>query len=326
MIAFKYFLVVLLTSFILLSPGVSLAAAHEHGMHHTGHTAAKTPAGLFEELTFLLNDIANRFNDFFAGKKVLGKKTEVMLTEKDLYNNIKRSCPTLGYDCLAKYLREITKERGLKMASNVLRELKNHTTEDRYFHQLGHEIGKQAAETYGFNSQLFFECPISEFNAGCQHGFFTYALNKGSTIKETVESICEQAPAKQTQETYANCYHGAGHGIMMANDYDLDKAVNDCNQLANPTAQIRCLDGAFMEGATNLIKAETVDIKKAQDFCLQAPEGLVQKSCFRRIGWQIKLQLVKKELVTQACNQLEKREYRLECDEGASVASEFLGQ
>jgi len=322
----QFLIISLFASSLFTFPPVSWAATHEHMVHGGVSPADKTPHELFEELALFFINITRSLEDFFAGKAVPGShKAPPTLNEKELYTKIKQMCPKTEFQCVAKILREITAERGLKMASNVLKEFESEILTDPFPHLMGHEIGEQAAESFGFSPKLFFECPIDEFNAGCQHGLFMYAIPKGLTTIEAAESLCEYTEAKKSKDIYTNCYYGVAHGIILANHYDMDKSVNDCNQLAAPAAKHSCIRRLYWDGVLHLLKAGPLDIKKAQDFCMQSSDDLVRHGCFRGIGWSVKLRLIKNDLVRKACSELEEGEfYQSECYEGASVALDLL--
>lgn len=122
-------------------------------------------------------------------------------------------------------------------------------------HQLAHEIGRKTAERFGINPEAFNLC-ATDFNYGCQHGYFEFVLGKTSTTKEAAHKICESTSSGRASKFNFYCYHGVGHGVMMARAYDLDVALGVCNTLDVGTHQEGCWQGVFMENANAGMRQE----------------------------------------------------------------------
>lgn len=224
--------------------------------------------------------------------------------------------------CFRSVLRDAVKKVGTKKAIEVLTLLRKskviNATFDDHLH--AHEIGRETAKLLGITPEAFSKCP-TEYNYGCQHGFFEYALSKTKSYKEAAMRICENVQAESTPKLYSYCYHGVGHGLMMALAYNLDKSLEVCNELPNQTAQVGCWQGSFMENSnaavTNeekvlafsktdplspcnkveerykwqcyinhagyLMKVTHIDVQKAVQICLSAPDGGT-KPCIQSIG------------------------------------------
>ena len=111
-------------------------------------------------------------------------------------------------------------------------------------HDMAHSVGRETAKDYGSNFKAFDLCPIT-FNYGCSHGFFEYVLARTDTPKEAATTICESLTAPKDTFLIAGftCYHGVGHGIMMAEAYNVQNSLKACNTLPNARGEGRLLAG-----------------------------------------------------------------------------------
>jgi plastocyanin len=122
-------------------------------------------------------------------------------------------------------------------------------------HELAHKIGRETASHFGINGEAFLSCG-SDFNYGCQHGFFEYALGKTESSLDAATLICENLPKSLPQKDYFYCYHGVGHGVLMAQAYDMQGALDECDKLTSMNAQRACWQGMFMENVNGQMKRE----------------------------------------------------------------------
>jgi hypothetical protein len=112
-------------------------------------------------------------------------------------------------------------------------------------HYLGHMVGEKTATTFGSNREAFLLCPMNLFNDGCTHGFFEYVTAQLGSPEKAASEICESFSGTSEKFT-VYCYHGIGHGIMMAQTYDLDISLKICDALS-ARGQRGCWQGVFME-------------------------------------------------------------------------------
>lgn len=166
-----------------------------------------------------------------------------------VYRDLQTSCAADDFDCWAKFFRQQTVSFGPAISVGLVLKLKADgrvaPTVDE--HQLGHQIGRQTAESFGVNDQAFLLCPMAELNGGCQHGFFEFVLGRTETTTAAADLICKELQDGYAVKFYFYCYHGVGHGVMMSAAYDLDRALGICDQFDNPLAQDGCWQGVFME-------------------------------------------------------------------------------
>jgi hypothetical protein len=160
------------------------------------------------------------------------------------------SCAERDTLCVRDYLLGVTGEYGPRASLAILERLQKEGRVDLSVndHDLAHAVGRETAENFGSNFQSFDLCPTL-FNYGCPHGFFEYVLARTDTPREAAASICETVGGRKKRLLIAgfSCYHGVGHGVMMAQAYDLHRSLATCNTLGSRQAQDGCWQGVFME-------------------------------------------------------------------------------
>ncbi|HAN47083.1 MAG TPA: hypothetical protein DCQ32_11140 [Cyanobacteria bacterium UBA8156] len=166
---------------------------------------------------------------------------------------IRQECGGTDLVCLGHKLEEFTAAGGPVAAFEVLNRAiatKAVVAQDD-FHEMAHHIGRATARTFGVNPEAFAACPDS-FNYGCQHGFFQAALAEEPDLVATSRKICDSGQSTQSRAEFY-CFHGVGHGVMMAKMYDLEASLAVCDRLEGSRAE-GCWQGVFMEninGETN---------------------------------------------------------------------------
>ena len=159
--------------------------------------------------------------------------------------------------CARSYLGDITSEYGPQASLALLGGLRHDgrlapTLDD---HDLAHTVGRRAAERFGVNLEAFTLCP-NTFNYGCPHGYFEKVLGQAGTPEAAAGAICESLAGSPVGTARFSCYHGVGHGVMMAEAYDLDGSLATCNALGDTTAQEGCWQGVFMENVNGALRGE----------------------------------------------------------------------
>jgi hypothetical protein len=166
-----------------------------------------------------------------------------------VYADLDLDCSAEDFTCLTEFFRQEAGVYGPTLAIDLLMRLRDEgrvsPTVDE--HQLGHQIGRQTAETFGVNESAFLLCPMAALNGGCQHGFFEYVLGRTTTTAEAADLICQALDESYSAKFRFYCYHGVGHGVMMAAAYDLDRALSICDTFGTLVAQDGCWQGVFME-------------------------------------------------------------------------------
>jgi hypothetical protein len=110
-------------------------------------------------------------------------------------------------------------------------------------HQAAHVVGKLSYELYGATA---FAGGSEHCHSGYYHGAMETMLYQEGTadLAGTVRRICDTFV---TSFGKYECLHGVGHGIMAYEDYDLPKALDDCEHLGSDDDRDSCYGGVFME-------------------------------------------------------------------------------
>jgi hypothetical protein len=167
-----------------------------------------------------------------------------------VYAESEFTCSSKDTLCVRNYLTGITSTYGPRASLPILERLQRERKVDLSVndHDLAHAVGRESAENFGSNFQAFDLCPTI-FNYGCSHGFFEYVLARTDTPKEAAATVCETVEGQKQRLLISGftCYHGVGHGVMMAQAYDLQRSLNTCNTFAERQAKDGCWQGVFME-------------------------------------------------------------------------------
>jgi plastocyanin len=163
-------------------------------------------------------------------------------------------CGTENEQCAISYLRRLTTKYGPQASLGVLGSLETTGKIDPAFdtHQLAHLVGEATAKRFGANKQAFGLCPQT-FNYGCVHGFFIYVLGRSPTPSKAASTICDSGGQGPLVPTF-NCWHGVGHGVMMARGNDLQASLDVCDTLGSPSAADGCWQGVFMENVNAVMR------------------------------------------------------------------------
>lgn len=173
------------------------------------------------------------------------------LPSRSQRNNCFASLCTPSYDCVHALIIHATAQSGPVIGIRTLDDL---LAESPRFglntdgHELGHIIGRTHAKVHDINGNAFMECPVDYLYA-CPHGYFEQALgtSESSSMKKIAENICEGITTEPEWRNRFYCYHGVGHGIMMAMQNDPFASIRFCDTLPNEHAAQGCWQGVFME-------------------------------------------------------------------------------
>jgi plastocyanin len=164
-------------------------------------------------------------------------------------------CRPADDTCAQRYLVAVTAASGPRAAITLVERLKSDgrlaASVDE--HQLAHHIGRETARRFGVNGASFARC-TSALNYGCAHGFFEYALGRAASPQAAAVTICDTG--RDEGISRFSCYHGVGHGVLMAKAYDLGAALAICDSLSDAIAQDGCWQGAFMENVNAGLRNE----------------------------------------------------------------------
>ncbi len=226
--------------------------------------------------------------------------------DQSVYLDYDKTCANSDVPCISRSLLNITRTYGpqktLRLIKTLQSERKIATQVDD--HQLAHQIGRETAQKFGVNSKAFFLCS-TDFNYGCQHGFFEYVLGKTTSGKEAISIICDPIDASYSGKYKFYCYHGAGHGVLMANAYDLWKSLHTCDKLETQMAQDGCWQGVFMENTNAGMRGQArsgifSDVDPLTP-CNTVPEKYRHECFINHAGWLVKYFNYDLEKASRAC-------------------------
>ncbi|MEK7649462.1 MAG: hypothetical protein AAB367_00660 [Patescibacteria group bacterium] len=203
---------------------------------------------VFSHTPKTVSDRANTLSRDFTQPKSYSSLDELMRA---------KDTDCIDFECFSNYFIDITSEYGPEPAQLMLGRFQETGKITRALddHQLAHRVGRKTAERFGVNPQAFDLCGTA-FNYGCQHGFFEYVLGRTDTTKDAATLICESIDGSKPPKSRFYCYHGVGHGVMMARANDIFASVKECDTLVDVTAQDGCWQGAFMENVNAAMKDE----------------------------------------------------------------------
>ena len=163
-------------------------------------------------------------------------------------------CGKENEHCAISYLQKLTTKYGPQASLGVLDAVETTGGIDPAFdtHQLAHLVGEATAKRFGANKQAFGLCPQT-FNYGCVHGFFIYVLGRSSSPTKAARMICDSGGQGPLVPTF-NCWHGVGHGVMMARGNDLQASLDVCDSLGSASAADGCWQGVFMENVNAVFR------------------------------------------------------------------------
>ena len=191
--------------------------------------------------------------------------------------------------CAISVLRKLTTRYGPQASLGVLGSLETTGRIDPTWdtHQLAHLVGEATARQFGANKQAFGLCP-NTFNYGCVHGFFIYVLGRSPTPSKAATTICDSGGQGPLVPIF-NCWHGVGHGVMMARGNDLQASLDVCDSLGSPSAADGCWQGVFMENVNAVFRdqARPGVFSRAQPLrpCSRMLEAYKQECFINQAAW-----------------------------------------
>lgn len=106
-------------------------------------------------------------------------------------------------------------------------------------HGLAHELGHEALRKLGFSAAFAVQDDVC--GSGYIHGVVE-ARFEGVTADQLPTLVRTTCAADD-----ARCFHGLGHGLMVATGNDRLAALNWCRTVRAGFARIQCFEGVFME-------------------------------------------------------------------------------
>ncbi len=180
------------------------------------------------------------------------------LNEKQLRLDCYKGLCEPSYDCAVALVTASVFEKsaieGMEVINDIA-DIKEYSVGDG--HSLAHIVGRNSAKYHGMSGEMFMECPRT-YNYGCQHGFFEYVLaNDDSEPVQIAKNICEGDGLKTIAKDRFYCYHGVGHGFMMAYAYNFTHSLEICDTLDDFESKEGCYQGVFMENLNGKMFEDT---------------------------------------------------------------------
>jgi plastocyanin len=217
-------------------------------------------------------------------------------------------------------------------------------------HEFAHTIGREAYRQNGFEG---IKICSKDFAYGCYHGVTEQALlTRGKNAIPEIEGKCLKLypPLSEKQINDPGCIHGMGHGLLTWNNLDINKSLEDCDEISKDYRQF-CWDGVFMEHSMSDVisfdendpwkfcrelslkyqqkcasysivsysRLKEFNAKLFADFCSKAPDKEMEYVCNHRIGFRIG-QYSKGDLskILSECRNINKNEVEIVCLIGAA--------
>lgn len=119
--------------------------------------------------------------------------------------------------------------------------LKRHMDENAHLaslcHPLAHAVGRSAYVRYGFSGAVSFRDDVC--GTGYLHGIVESHFIGLPDPEVAAKILCEP--------NAADCFHGVGHGLMLALFNDVPASVAICRTLEQRFQRIQCAEGVYME-------------------------------------------------------------------------------
>jgi hypothetical protein len=111
-------------------------------------------------------------------------------------------------------------------------------------HPLMHYLGYSAFAYYGSFAKAA-DLRDELCNSGYIHGLIEASISRAPDIRQAVLQACPVNTSQQLRQW--QCYHGIGHGAMLASDKKVDPALALCRLLPSDFAISSCANGVYME-------------------------------------------------------------------------------
>lgn len=163
-------------------------------------------------------------------------------------------CASLGSEprrtCYEDYFLALADSGRVRLALGALSRLGDARREVAVDgHSLTHVIGIRAWKPQDDVAEVFGSC-TELFQSGCYHGVIQAYLIAGEVDSLRTTELCDRiAPDGTDNWLRFQCVHGLGHGLEMAWNWDLPRALQGCDWLRGSWDRDSCYGGAFMENS-----------------------------------------------------------------------------
>jgi hypothetical protein len=146
------------------------------------------------------------------------------------------------------------KEKVLDIFSNIIVDY-----ESKYpCHEIGHHLGMWL-NAYIDDPQDALDLAQQQCGGSIFHGVIQNYLQiqkfKNISIKDIdIQEICSKYKDDSSFINRWQCLHGLGHGLVDIYNYDIQSAVNRCEEFEPGLEQISCSKGVFMQNTVQLVE------------------------------------------------------------------------
>ena len=146
--------------------------------------------------------------------------------------------------CVQADLEQMLRTEGQVATFGVLTLVSQSPALAGFDHALAHHMGRLSYTIAGDPARALADCP-GTMGSGCLHGVVEEYL-KAKGANASLKGLCQGTGPGAAQVSH-QCWHGVGHGLMMANNYDWAAAVKPCMAVPEFMDRVNCASGVFMQ-------------------------------------------------------------------------------
>ncbi len=118
-------------------------------------------------------------------------------------------------------------------------------------HAIAHELAHHAVEHADGDARRALSLGSEVCGGGFTHGVIETVLGASTNPARDLLRVC--AP-----ENTGSCFHGVGHGVMLATGLDVGASLDLCDRAPSRTLSARCGEGVFMQLFSSDLSAQHV--------------------------------------------------------------------
>jgi len=174
--------------------------------------------------------------------------------------------------CIVPTLLNLAKSENQQTVLNTFSEITNALKQSAVIcHKPGHALGKFLYRYTDNLSQALLvtnrACGGSIYHGIMQQYFGTKLLSDNGIPSFIVASkACDELTDVSYSQIRSECIHGVGHGLVVANNFDVVTAMKKCEEFEDVFAQRSCLEGASMENAHKFRRMEEGNLENDDVF------------------------------------------------------------
>lgn len=171
---------------------------------------------------------------------------EILLASGPAYPELKELASSeQSFPQLTHFFQNLAQKRGAVYAFAALKAAELSPNTD--LHLLGHVVGDELFKKEGASGIT--KC-TEDFRNACSHSIVVgLFLREGELALPKIAEVCRKAPGGIG--AYTMCFHGLGHGVLAALDYDLPRTISECQKTSTAQYEFRegseCVGGTIME-------------------------------------------------------------------------------